>query len=127
MTRILVVEDNKLNMEMLTRRLEKLDFEIIKAVDGQEALNAARDDSPHIILMDINLPGIDGWEATKILKSDDDTSSIPIIALTAHAMDEHRTKADAVGFDGYATKPIDFKELVETILSLTAEDNTNDQ
>lgn len=126
MIKVLLAEDNKLNMELLTRRLEKLDFEIIPATDGEEALQAVRNAKPDIILMDINMPGMDGWEATKILKSDDATASIPIIALTAHAMDEHRSKADALGFDGYATKPIEFKELVETILSLTGGAHPND-
>jgi len=116
---ILLVEDNELNRDMLSRRLERKDFNVICAMDGQMGIDMAREKSPDLILMDLSLPVIDGWEAIKILKSDKDTSEIPIIVLTAHAMDGDREKALASGCDEYDTKPVDFERLLSKIEKLT--------
>jgi two-component system, cell cycle response regulator DivK len=115
MRRILLVEDNEMNREMLTRRLERRGYEVIMAVDGQDAIAVARATKPDLILMDMNLPTVDGWTATKKLKASPATSSIPIIALTAHAMAGDREKALAAGCDDYDTKPIEFARLMEKI------------
>ena len=115
---ILLVEDNELNRDMLTRRLERKGFTVICAKDGQEAIESAKSEKPDIILMDLSLPVIDGWSASKILKSDTSTQSIPIIALTAHAMKGDREKAIEAGCDDYDTKPIDFKRLLDKINKL---------
>ena len=117
--KILLVEDNELNRDMLSRRLERKDFNVICAMDGQMGIDMAREKSPDLILMDLSLPVIDGWEAIKILKSDKDTSEIPIIVLTAHAMDGDREKALASGCDEYDTKPVDFERLLSKIEKLT--------
>lgn len=115
MQRILLVDDNEMNREMLTRRLQRRGFEVITAGDGQDAIAIARDAKPDLILMDMNLPVIDGWTATRTLKALPVTSSIPIIALTAHAMAGDREKALAAGCDDYETKPIEFARLMEKI------------
>ena len=116
--KILLVEDNELNRDMLSRRLERKEFIVICAKDGQEAIDSAKSEKPDIILMDLSLPVVDGWSASKILKSDSNTQSIPIIALTAHAMKGDREKAIEAGCDDYDTKPIDFIRLLDKINKL---------
>ena len=115
MQRILLVEDNEMNRDMLSRRLVRRGFEVIMAVDGQEALSKAREDSPLLILMDMSLPVLDCWEATRLLKQDQATRSIPVIGLTAHAMAGDREKCLAAGCDQYDTKPVDFERLIGKI------------
>ena len=117
--KILIVEDNEMNRDMLSRRLIKKGFEIIIAVDGEEGVKKTINEKPDLILMDMSLPVMDGWEATKKLKSNSDTSKIPIIALTAHAMAQDKEKALAAGCDEYDTKPIDLNRLLSKISSLT--------
>jgi two-component system cell cycle response regulator DivK len=119
MSRILIVEDNEMNRDMLSRRLERRGYQVILAMDGRQGLAAARSEAPDLILMDMSLPEIDGWEVTRQLKSDDTTRSIPVIALTAHAMSSDRQKALAAGCDDYDTKPVEFERLlmkIETML-----------
>lgn len=113
--KILIVEDNEMNRDMLSRRLIKRGFQIDIAVTGKEAIEHANNNFPDLILMDLNLPEIDGWEATRILKSDDATKSIPVIALTAHAMRGDEKKAKDAGCDDYETKPIDLNKLLVKI------------
>ncbi len=120
MTKILLVEDNEDNRDMLSRRLERKDFIVVLAVDGQEGVNKAKEELPDIILMDMSLPIMDGWEATNILKASPETENIPIIALTAHAMSSDREKAIEAGCDDYDTKPVDFKRLIDKIEKLTS-------
>ena len=118
---ILVVEDNELNREVLTRRLIRRGFEILQAADGVEGLRLARELRPALILMDMSVPGIDGWQATRILKSDPATVHLPVIALTAHAMAGDFEKAMEAGCDDYDTKPVDLPRLlgkIERLLSL---------
>ena len=115
MTKVLLVEDNEMNRDMLTRRLERKGFEVVIAVDGQAGVDMASSTSPDIILMDLSLPVIDGWEATRKIKADPATQSIPVIALTAHAMAGDEQKALAAGCDDYDTKPIDLKRLLGKI------------
>ncbi len=118
MTKILLVEDNELNLDMLSRRLRRKKFEVLTAVDGQEGIDMAEADRPDLILMDMSLPVIDGWEATRQLKAADATKSIPIIALTAHAMAGDREKALDAGCDEYDTKPVEMPRLLEKMNSL---------
>jgi len=114
-TKILIVEDNESNLDMLSRRLERRGFSVMSARDGREAVEAARRHCPDLILMDLGLPGLDGWQAARILKSECETRSIPIIALTAHALNGDREKARASGCDDYDTKPVEISRLVEKI------------
>ena len=119
MSKILLVEDNEMNRDMLTRRLERKGFEVAIAVDGKAGVDMASSASPDIILMDLSLPVIDGWEATRQIKADPATQSIPVIALTAHAMAGDEQKAREAGCDDYDTKPVDLKRLlgkIETLL-----------
>jgi two-component system cell cycle response regulator DivK len=116
--KVLIVEDNEMNRDLLSRRLERRGFEVVLACDGQEALDKAQEISPDIILMDMSLPVIDGWEATRRLKSAGKTSAIPVIALTAHAMAGDRQKAIEAGCDDYDVKPIDLDRLVSKIEKL---------
>ena len=116
--KILIVEDNKANLDMLSRRLERRDFEVISGIDGNEAIEKARSENPDLILMDMSLPGIDGWEATRRIKEMEETKSIPIVALTAHAMSGDRARAIEAGCDDYDTKPVDMKRLLEKINNL---------
>jgi CheY-like chemotaxis protein len=109
--KILLVEDNEMNRDMLSRRLERRGYEVIVAIDGEEGVARAKADAPDLVLMDLSLPGIDGWEATRQLKSADETRSIPVLALTAHAMAGDREKALAAGCDDFDTKPVDFTRL----------------
>lgn len=115
MAKILLVEDNEMNRDMLSRRLMRKGFEVEMAVNGQEGVDMASSYVPAVILMDMSLPVLDGWEATRKLKENADTASIPVIALTAHAMADDREKALAAGCDDYDTKPIDFPRLLEKI------------
>jgi len=115
MPKILLVEDNELNRDMLSRRLKRRDYDVEMAVDGQQGVDLTRSLMPDLILMDMSLPIIDGWTATGILKSDSSTSHIPIIALTAHAMEGERQKCLEAGCDDFDTKPIEFKRLIEKI------------
>ena len=119
MTKLLLVEDNEDNRDMLSRRLERKDFVVILAVDGLDGVNKAKENLPDIILMDMSLPVMDGWQATKTLKEDATTKNIPIIALTAHAMASDRDKAMEAGCDDYDTKPVDLKRLLGKIEKLT--------
>jgi len=118
MTRILLVEDNELNRDMLSRRLQRKGFQVLLAVDGQEGLQRAREELPDLILMDMNLPIVDGWEATRQLKADELTGRIPVIGLTAHAMAGDREKCLAAGCDQYDSKPVELDRLLEKIRAL---------
>jgi CheY-like chemotaxis protein len=118
MPKILLVEDNELNRNMLSRRLERKGYSVVTAHDGEQGYLLAQSESPDIILMDISLPVMDGWQATRLLKAKASTCHIPIIALTAHALVSDRTKAFEVGCDDYDTKPIDFGRLGEKIDNL---------
>lgn len=115
MTRILVIEDNELNRDMLVRRLQRRGFETSVAEDGQQGIDTARTQRPDLILMDMSLPEVDGWTATRTLKADPDTQRIPIIALTAHAMASDRDSALEAGCDDFDTKPVDFPRLLAKI------------
>lgn len=115
MAKILLVEDNELNRDMLSRRLARRGFEVVVAVDGEEGLVKAVTESPGLILMDMSLPKLDGWETTRRLKADPVTAAIPVIALTAHAMSGDREQALAAGCDEYDTKPIELDRLLEKI------------
>jgi len=118
MTKILLVEDNELNRDMLSRRLIRREYEVVIAVDGQQGVDMAASEAPDLILMDMSLPVIDGWEATRIIKANEATRHIPLIALTAHAMAGDREKALEAGCDDYDTKPIDFPRLTGKIQAL---------
>ena len=120
MNKILLVEDNEMNRDMLTRRLERKGYEVVIAVDGKAGIDMASSATPDIILMDLSLPVIDGWEATRKIKADPATQSIPVIALTAHAMAGDEQKALAAGCDDYDTKPIELPRLLEKIENLLA-------
>ncbi len=118
MAKILLVEDNEMNRDMLSRRLERKGYEVCIAVDGGQGVAMARSEKPELILMDMSLPVLDGWEATRQLKSDPQTASVPIIALTAHAMAGDRDKAMEAGCNDYDTKPIDLKRLLAKMEAL---------
>ena len=115
MTKILLVEDNEMNRDMLSRRLERKGFTVAMAIDGQQAVDMAAAEAPALILMDMSLPIIDGWEATRRIKSNAATQGIPIIALTAHAMQGDEQKAKEAGCDDYDTKPVELPRLLEKI------------
>jgi CheY-like chemotaxis protein len=115
MTKVLLVEDNEMNRDMLSRRLIRRGFEVIFAVDGKQGVDAARREKPDIILMDMSLPVMDGWEATRCVKADDATRSVPVIGLTAHAMSGDREKAMEAGCDDYDTKPVELDRLIGKI------------
>ena len=115
---MLIVEDDAMNLDMLSRRLQRRNFEVVSAIDGIEAIEKARSENPDLILMDMSLPGIDGWEATRRIKETEETKSIPIVALTAHAMEGDRAKAIEAGCDDYDTKPVDMDRLLEKINNL---------
>lgn len=120
--RVLLVEDNEMNRDMLSRRLTRKGYEVLIAVDGGEGITMARSESPDLILMDMSLPVTDGWEATRILKADAATGSIPIIALTAHAMRGDRERALDAGADEYDSKPVDLKRLLGKMTALLGQD-----
>ena len=112
MPKILLVEDNEMNRDMLSRRLTRKQYEVLVAVDGGEGVEMARSEAPDLILMDMSLPVMDGWEATRLLKASPETGSIPIIALTAHAMSGDREKAMEAGCDDYDIKPVELPRLL---------------
>ncbi len=118
MTKILLVEDNEMNRDMLSRRLARKGYEVAIAVDGQQGIEMARSETPDLILMDMSLPVVDGWEATRQLKSAPETQSIPVIALTAHAMAGDREKAVEAGCNDYDIKPIELPRLLGKIEAL---------
>jgi CheY-like chemotaxis protein len=115
MPKILLVEDNEMNRDMLSRRLIRRGYEVVIAVDGQQGVDMAGSIAPNLILMDMSLPVIDGWEATRRIKASEATKNIPVIALTAHAMSGDREQALAAGCDDYDTKPIDLARLLPKI------------
>jgi two-component system, cell cycle response regulator DivK len=118
MVRILYVEDNEDNIYMLTARLKRKGYEVIVATDGEQGLARARSDAPALILMDLSLPVLDGWEATRRLKALPETRDIPVIALSSHAMAGDREAAVAAGCDDFDTKPVEFTRLIEKIEAL---------
>ncbi len=118
MTRILLVEDNEMNRDMLSRRLVRNGYEVVIAIDGQQGVDMALLERPDLILMDMSLPVIDGWEATRRVKANDATRQIPVIALTAHAMAGDREKAMEVGCEDYDTKPVEISRLLGKIAAL---------
>jgi len=118
MPKILLVEDNEMNRDMLSRRLQRRGYDVVTAVDGESGLAMTRTETPALVLMDMSLPGVDGWEATRQLKADPATRAIPVIALTAHAMAGDREKALAAGCDDFDIKPIDLDRLLGKIEAL---------
>jgi len=119
MPRILLVEDNEMNLDMLSRRLRRKGYEVVIAMDGEAGVAMAASERPDLILMDMGLPVLDGWEATRQLKGRQETAAIPVIALTSHAMAGNRETAMGAGCDDYDTKPVDFERLlmkIETLL-----------
>jgi CheY-like chemotaxis protein len=120
MSKILLVEDNEMNRDMLSRRLQKKGYEVVLAVDGEEGVTKAQSEVPALILMDMSLPGIDGWEATRRIKADPQTKGIPVIALTAHALTSDREAALAAGCDDFDTKPVELARLLAKIETLLA-------
>jgi CheY-like chemotaxis protein len=118
MPKILLVEDNEMNRDMLARRLRRKHFEVVLALDGGEGVALAHSERPDLILMDMSLPGLDGWEATRQIKTSPETSAVPVIALTAHAMSGDRERALDAGCDDYDTKPVEFTGLLEKIEAL---------
>ena len=120
MAKILIVEDNEMNRDMLSRRLERKGFDVVMAEDGQKGVDMSLSEDPDLILMDLSLPVMDGWQATSTIKANNDTKGIPIIVLTAHAMAGDREKALEAGADEYDTKPIEFKRLLSKIKDFLA-------
>lgn len=118
MSKILLVEDNEMNRDMLSRRLERKGFQVVFAVDGEEGVNMAQSECPDLILMDMSMPVLDGWEASRRIKAHPTTAAIPIVALTAHAMTGDREKTLAAGCDDYDTKPVEFARLLGKITAL---------
>ncbi len=119
MTKLLIVEDNDENWDMLSRRLQRRGYEVTRAADGAQAVDMARSEQPGLILMDMNLPVMDGWEATRQIRARPDGAAVPIIALTAHAMSGDREKALEAGCDDYHTKPVELPKLLAQIEALT--------
>lgn len=124
MPKILLVEDNEMNRDMLSRRLERRGYQVVIAVDGAQGVALARSEMPHLILMDMDLPVLDGWEATRQLKAAPETQSIPVIALTAHAMSGDREKALEAGCDDYDSKPVELPRLLAKIEALLGQGPT---
>jgi CheY-like chemotaxis protein len=122
MPKILLIEDNEMNRDMLSRRLQRKGYEVVLAVDGQSGVAMTQNQTPDLVLMDMSLPVLDGWEATRRLKADAATQYIPIIALTAHAMSSDRDKALEAGCDDYDTKPIELSRLLGKIEALLSRD-----
>jgi two-component system cell cycle response regulator DivK len=125
MTKVLLVEDNEMNRDMLSRRLIRRGFQVVFAMDGQQGIDLACSERPAVILMDMSLPIIDGWEASRRLKADDATRSVPVIGLTAHAMSGDRAKAIEAGCDDYDTKPVELERLIgkiERLLGIAKDD-----
>jgi CheY-like chemotaxis protein len=121
MPKVLLVEDNEMNRDMLSRRLVRNGYDVVIAVNGQEGLDMAAGEKPDLILMDMSLPVLDGWEATRRLKADPATAAIPIIALTAHAMESDKEKALAAGCDDFDTKPIELPRLLEKMKAFVSD------
>ena len=121
MPKILLVEDNEMNRDMLSRRLQRKGYAVVMAHDGERGLELAKSENPDLILMDISLPKMDGWQATRLLKGNPETKGIPVIALTAHALSTDRQKAFEIGCDDYDTKPVEFGRLSEKIEHLLVE------
>ena len=121
MPRVLLVEDDEMNRDMLSRRLARKEYEVLVAVDGKEGVEMAGSEAPDLILMDMSLPVMDGWEATRRLKASPETKAIPIIALTSHAMSGDREKAIEAGCDDYDTKPIELPRLLAKMEALLGE------
>jgi two-component system, cell cycle response regulator DivK len=119
-SKILIVEDNEMNRDMLSRRLVKKGYAVVIATDGQMGIDMARSELPDLILLDMSLPEIDGWEAAKRLKGDEKTQKIPIIALTAHAMAQDKQRALEAGCDDYDTKPVEIARLLDKMVALLA-------
>jgi CheY-like chemotaxis protein len=115
--KILLVEDNELNRDMLSRRLTRRGYTVVVAEDGEQALELARAERPELVLMDMSLPGIDGWEATRRLRADPDLAGVRVIALTAHAMSGDRERALEAGCDDYDTKPVEMERLLQKIVT----------
>jgi two-component system cell cycle response regulator DivK len=124
MAKILLVEDNEMNRDMLTRRLQRRGYEVVIALDGVQGVAMAQSESPALILMDISLPALDGWEATRRIKMAPETRTIPVIALTAHAMTGDREKCIEAGCDDFDTKPVEISRLVGKIEMLLQEKST---
>ncbi len=124
MCKILLVEDNEMNRDMLSRRLNRRGHQVVVALDGQEGVSLARSEEPKLILMDLSLPEIDGWEATRRLKADGATKHIPVIALSAHALVGDREKALEAGCDDYDTKPVNFKRLLAKMEKLLGKETS---
>ena len=124
MAKILIVEDNEMNRDMLSRRLIRRGYEVVMAVNGEESITAAKAEYPDLILMDMSLPVIDGWEATRRLKAEPNTRRIPVIGLTAHAMAGDREKVIDAGCDDYDTKPVELLRLLQKFEALLHADNT---
>ena len=120
MKKLLLVEDNEMNRDMLSRRLERKGYQVVMAVDGEQGIASAKEHRPDLILMDMSLPVLDGWESTRRLKQQPETQAIPVLALTAHAMAGERDKALAAGCNDYDTKPVDFPRLLAKIEGLLA-------
>ncbi len=118
MAKILLVEDNEMNRDMLSRRLKRNGYDVVIAIDGQQGVDMAASEAPDLILMDMSLPVIDGWEATRRVKANEATRGIPVIALTAHAMAGDREKAIEAGCEDYDTKPVEITRLLEKITTL---------
>jgi len=118
MAKILLVEDNEMNRDMLSRRLKRKGYEVVMALDGKEGVDMARSEAPDLVLMDMSLPVLDGWEATQQIKADPEMRNLPVIALTAHAMAGDKDKSLEAGCDDYDTKPIDLKRLLGKIQAL---------
>ncbi len=125
MTKILYIEDNDDNIYMLTRRLVRKGYEVVVAMDGEAGIEVARREAPALILMDLSLPVIDGWEATRRLKAEPETRAIPVIALTAHAMEGDREKALAAGCDDFDTKPVELPRLLGKIEALLGRETSS--
>lgn len=123
--KVLLVEDNEDNRIVYAMMLEYHGYTIIEATNGEDAIRLAREESPDIILMDISIPGVDGWTATQRIKADEATSDIPIVAVTAHALPEHRQRAEQLGCDGFLTKPCEPRRLLEEVQSLIGAAETN--
>lgn len=122
MAKILIVEDNEMNLDMLSRRLERRGYEVLIATDGATGVTMAKNDKPDLILMDMSLPVMDGWEATRQIKADENVKAIPVIALTAHAIAGDREKALAAGCDEYESKPVKFPRLLAKIQEFLGEE-----
>ncbi|MDE5086533.1 MAG: response regulator [Trichodesmium sp. St15_bin1_1] len=126
MVKILLVEDNEMNRDMLSRRLVRKKFEVVIAVDGVEGVEMSISEAPNIIIMDMSLPELDGWEATRRIKANPQTKSIPVIAMTAHAMTGDREKCLQAGCDDYDTKPVELSRLLDKIKNLISKNQANE-